>query len=82
MYKVLKPLPGYGYCIGDVTKYISKEDAEKFLKEKKIEEASESAEPDPEREALVAKYEELSGKKAGNMKLETLQKKVAELESK
>jgi hypothetical protein len=37
MYKVLQPLPGYGYCIGDETKHISDTDAEKFLKEKKIE---------------------------------------------
>lgn len=37
MYKVLTPLPGYGYCIGDETKHISDSDAEKFLAEKKIE---------------------------------------------
>lgn len=37
MYKVLQNLPGYGYCIGDETKHISETDAEKFLKEKKIE---------------------------------------------
>lgn len=81
MYKVLSPLPGYGYCIGDKTQHISEKDAEKFLKEKKIEVISDSkSEDDPEREALALKYEELSGKKAGNMKLETLQKKIEELE--
>lgn len=37
MYKVLLPLPGYGYCIGDETKHILEADAEKFLAEKKIE---------------------------------------------
>ena len=81
MYKVLAPLPGYGYCIGDETKYISEKDAEIFIKQKKIVLISDSkSEEDPEREALVLKFEELSGKKAGNMKLETLQKKIEELE--
>lgn len=36
---------------------------------------------DEAREELVRKYEMLSGKKAGNMKAETLTQKVAELES-
>lgn len=83
MYKVLKPLPGYGYCIGDETKYISDEDAKKFLQQKKIEMASVEAEPDPEWEALAEKYFALTGKKAkANMKLENLQAKVTELEAK
>lgn len=37
MYKVLKPLPGYGYCIGDETKHIKEADAERFLIHKMIE---------------------------------------------
>lgn len=37
MYKVLAPLPGYGYCIGDVTKHIKEQDADLFLKQNKIE---------------------------------------------
>ena len=37
MYKVLAPLPGYAYCIGDETKFIKEADAEQFLKENKIE---------------------------------------------
>lgn len=35
---------------------------------------------DEEREALAAEYEELTGKKAGKMKVETLRKKLAEAE--
>lgn len=31
MYKVLLPLAGYGYCIGDETEHISEEDAKLFL---------------------------------------------------
>lgn len=36
MYKVLKPLAGYGYLVGDETDKISEEDAKKFLKAKHI----------------------------------------------
>lgn len=85
MYKVLLPLPGYGYCIGDETKHITDEDAKTFLAQKKIElisGESKGKEADPELEALQARFQELSGKPAGNMKKETLLKKVAELEAK
>jgi len=37
MYKVLKPLQGYGYLVGDLTDQIKPEDAEKFLAHKHIE---------------------------------------------
>ena len=37
MYKVLAPLPGYGYCIGDIADVIRESDISAFLAKKKIE---------------------------------------------
>lgn len=37
MFKVLKPLAGYGYLVGDETDKIKKEDVDRFLKAKHIE---------------------------------------------
>jgi hypothetical protein len=38
MYKILKPLNGYGYLVGDITSQIKPVDVERFLKHKLIEE--------------------------------------------
>ena len=37
MYKVLKPLPGYGYEVGEVTQYIAAVDVPRFIKHNHIE---------------------------------------------
>ena len=46
MYKVLAPLPGYGYAIGDIADVISESDIPVFLADKKIE-PTEEAKPEP-----------------------------------
>jgi hypothetical protein len=45
MYKVLAPLPGYGYAIGDIADVISTSDIPAFLDQKKIE-LTEAAKPE------------------------------------
>lgn len=47
MYKVLKPLAGYGYEVGTVTTHIAQEHVEKFLKHNHIELVTTTA-PEPE----------------------------------
>ena len=47
MYKVLKPLGGYGYLVGDVTIHIAEKDIPKFLENKSIEKVAQKAPEDP-----------------------------------
>lgn len=47
MYKVIKPLPGYGYEVGEVTQYIAAVDVPRFIKHKHIE-VVEAPAPEPE----------------------------------
>ena len=46
MYKVLAPLPGYGYAIGDIADVISESDISSFLADQKIEKIEEDK-PEP-----------------------------------
>lgn len=43
MYKVLAPLPGYGYIIGDIADVIQPSDLDRFLQEKRIEKVEEQS---------------------------------------
>jgi hypothetical protein len=52
MWKVLQPLPGYGYCVGDIADVIQEEDVPKFLKNQAIqpiEVAPAAPAPNPEK---------------------------------
>jgi len=47
MWKVLKPLNGYGYLVGTVTEHIRPEDIEPFLRHQHIEAAKAESTPEP-----------------------------------